>query len=312
MFLILLLKGFLIGIAFIIPGVSGGTMAIYLGVYDKLLYSITHVFKEFKKSIVFLLPLFIGLFLSIVLLAKLLGWLMSLNSVITLSFFIGLLLGGIPSLYEKIKDTHKGISSIISFSVSFIIVLLLLIGKMFNESSVFHTFDFSIGIYLLIFVLGLLSAATMVIPGVSGSALLITLGFYTVIVTDVIGNILDFSMLGYNLQVLIPFGLGAVIGVFLISKAIEIALKKFFVQTYSAIIGFIISSAIVIFFEMADQKSALDFKDQIPVYKEFFSYIQGNLLSVLFGLIAIAVGFFAARKLVKIDRLFAHGQIKNN
>lgn len=311
MFLILLLKGFIIGIAFIIPGVSGGTMAIYLGVYDKLIYSITHIFKEFKKSIVFLFPLFIGLFLSIVLLAKLLGWLISLNSVITLSFFIGLLLGGIPSLYEKIKNSHKGISSIISFSVSFIIVIFLLIGKMFNDTSVFNSFDFSVGIYLLIFVLGLLSASTMIIPGVSGSALLITLGFYTAIVTDVIGNIFDFSLLGYNLQVLIPFGLGAVVGVFLISKGIEISLKKFFVQTYSAIIGFIISSSIVIFFEMADQNSALDFKNQIPVYKDIFSYIQGNIFSVVFGIIAIVVGYFAAQKLVKFDRLFAHAQDKN-
>lgn len=203
MFLILLLKGFLIGIAFIIPGVSGGSLAIYLGVYDKLIYSITHVFKELKKSILFLLPLGIGLFLSIILFAKLLGLLIALNSVITLSFFIGLLLGGIPSLYQKIKDKKKSISSIISFSVSFIIVLLLLFGKLGNISSAIDTFDFNAITYLLIFGLGFISAATMIVPGVSGSALLITLGFYTAIVTNVVGNILDFTQFTYNLKVVI-------------------------------------------------------------------------------------------------------------
>ena len=312
MFLILLLKGFIIGIAFIIPGVSGGTLAIYLGVYDKLIYSITHVFKEFKKSFFFLLPIGIGLFFSIILFAKLLGLLIALNSVITLSFFIGLLLGGIPSLYEKIKDKKKSISSIISFTVSFVIVLLLLIGKLGNVSATIQRFDIQIATYLLIFALGFLSAATMIVPGVSGSALLITLGFYTAIVTNVVGNILDFSQFIYNIQVVIPFGLGAVVGIFLVSKFIEFSMKKFFVQTYSAIIGFILSSAIVIIFEMKDQTSAAIYENQLPVYQNILGYFQNNVLSVIFGILAIVVGFFIAQKLVKIDRLFANGQNKNS
>lgn len=312
MFLILLLKGFLIGIAFIIPGVSGGSLAIYLGVYDKLIYSITHVFKELKKSILFLLPLGIGLFLSIILFAKLLGLLIALNSVITLSFFIGLLLGGIPSLYQKIKDKKKSISSIISFSVSFIIVLLLLFGKLGNISSAIDTFDFNAITYLLIFGLGFISAVTMIVPGVSGSALLITLGFYTAIVTNVVGNILDFTQFTYNLKVVIPFGLGAILGVFIVSKFIEISMKKFFVQTYSAIIGFIFSSAIVIFFEMKDQTSSDIFENQIPVYQNIYSYLQNNIFSIVFAIVAIILGFFIAQKLVMIDRLFKNGQTKNS
>jgi len=310
MFFILLLKGFLIGIAFIIPGLSGGTLAIYLGVYDKLIYSITHIFKDFKKSFMLLLPLLIGLVFSIILLAKLLGWLISLNSMITLSFFVGLLIGGIPSLYDKIKKNKINASSILSFACSFILILLLLIGKIGNLTTPIYSFDFTPWTYLLIIVFGFLSAATMIVPGVSGSALLITLGVYTAIVTDVIGNILDFSLLGYNLRVIIPFGIGAVFGIFLVSKVIEISLRKFFVQTYSAIIGFIMASAIVIFFEMKDQTSAPDFKNQIPIYQQLSSYISANIISVIFAIFAIVIGFFVAQKLVKIDRLFDYDQNK--
>jgi len=306
MFFILLLKGFIIGIAFIIPGVSGGTLAIYLGVYDKLLYAITHLFKEFKKSFLFLLPIFIGLFASIVLLAKLLGLLISLNSVITLSFFIGLLLGGIPSLYDKIKNQKITISSMISFFVAFIVVILLLVGKLGNITTSIDHFEFKFSTYLFILFIGILSAATMVVPGISGSALLITLGVYTAIVTDVVGNIFNFSAIGYNLQVIIPFGIGAVIGIFFISKLIEIALKKYYIQTYCAIIGFIIASAIVIFFEMTDQTSAINFKDQTPIYLHVFDYISANIWSVIFGFLALGTGIFSAFQLVKIDRLFTH------
>ncbi len=311
MFLILLIKGFIIGIAFIIPGVSGGTLAIYLGVYDKLLYAITHIFKEFKKSFLFLLPIFIGLFASIVLLAKLLGWLISFNSVITLAFFIGLLLGGIPSLYQKIKGNRLSIYSILSFVIAFSAVMLLLVGKLYNSSNTIDHFDFKVWTYLFILLIGVLSAATMVVPGISGSALLITLGVYTAIVTDVVGNILDFTVLGYNLQVLIPFGIGAVIGIFLISKFIEVVIKKYVVQTYSAIIGFIIASAIVIVFEMTDQTSAIDFKDQTPIYTNIISYISGNVWSVVIGAIALFIGIFVAFQLVKIDRLFSHDESQN-
>lgn len=306
MFLILLIKGFIIGIAFIIPGVSGGTLAIYLGVYDKLLYAITHIFKEFKKSFLYLLPIFIGLFTSIVLLAKLLGWLISFNSVITLSFFIGLLLGGIPSLYQKIKGQPISIYSILSFIIAFAAVMFLLVGKLGNISTSIDRFDFSLWTYSLIFIVGLLAAATMVVPGISGSALLITLGVYTAIVTDVVGNILDFSVLGYNLQVIIPFGFGAVIGIFLISKLIEIVLKKYVIQTYSAIIGFIVASAIVIIFEMTDQTTAIDFKDQMPIYNNLLGYMSNNIWSIIIGIIALFLGVFVAFQLVKIDRLFTH------
>jgi putative membrane protein len=306
MFFILLLKGFIIGIAFIIPGVSGGTLAIYLGIYDKLLHSISHLFSEFKKSIMFLIPVLMGIIVSIVLLAKLLGWLLDINSFVTLLFFVGLLLGGIPSLHTKIKGQKINLSHIFSFILSFSFVILLLISNLTNNQSETGYFNFTLSVYLLIFLLGLAASATMVVPGVSGSALLITLGFYTAIVTNVIGNIFDFSAIGYNLQVVIPFGLGALVGIFFISRLIEIALRKYASQTYLAIIGFILASVIVMIFEIKDSSTAVSFTDQTPIYLNFGLFIANNLLTFVLGLMTLSLGVFTALKLVGIDRLFSH------
>jgi len=306
MFFILLLKGFIIGIAFIIPGVSGGTLAIYLGVYDQMLHAITHVFKEFKKSFFFLLPILLGVGASVVLLAKLLGWFIDRNSFITLLFFIGLLLGGIPSLLKTIKGKPIKASGFIAFFIAFIIVVGLLIGKLNNNTDSVDYFSLNLWTILLIFTLGMAAAATMVIPGVSGSALLITLGFYTAIVTNVVGNILDFTQFAYNIQVIIPFLLGAVVGIFLISHVLELSLKKFQVQTYMAILGFIIASAIVILFEIKDPQSAVSFTDQTPIFLNLWGYITHNPLTVLIGILALSAGIFGATKLVEIDRLFSH------
>ncbi len=308
MFFILLIKGFIIGIAFIIPGVSGGTLAIYLGVYDKMLHAITHVFKEFKKSFTYLLPILIGLAASIVLLAKLLGWLIDLNSYVTLLFFVGLLIGGTPSLYAKIKGEKITTSGFLAFAAALGVVLLILIGKLVNKTDPVGIFEFSLMTYLLIFALGFVSAATMVIPGVSGSALLITLGFYTAIVTNVVGNILDFSRLAYHMQVIIPFGMGALCGIFLISKAIEISLKKYPVQTYMGIIGFIVGSVIAILFEIKDPASAPLFSDQSPIYLDLWNFLSNNVFSMILGLVSLITGIFLATKLVQIDQLFNHGK----
>jgi len=306
MFFILILKGFIIGIAFIIPGVSGGTLAIYLGVYDRMLHSITHVFKEFKKSVLYLLPLLIGIVSSIVLLAKLLGWLIDRNSFITLLFFVGLLLGGIPSLLKNVKGKPIKTTGFIAFGIAFIVVIGLLIGKIINNVIPVDYFTINFVTVLLIFVLGMAAAATMVIPGVSGSALLITLGFYTAIVTNVVGNIFDFSSFLYNIQVVIPFGLGAVVGIFLISHILEVSLRKYPIQSYMAILGFIVASAIAIIFEIKDPQSAISFTDQTPIYLDLWHYLTQNPLTVVLGLGAFVAGVYGATKLVEIDRLFAH------
>lgn len=293
-FLILALKGFLIGIAFIVPGVSGGTVAIYLGLYDEMIHAIGSIFTEFKKSVRLLIPILLGVGVSVVSLAALLGWLFNLNSFITLMLFIGLILGGIPSLWKKVKKQPLSISVVISFGIAFLLVMVLLIAEKATASAGFEYFDQKWTNFLLIFGLGMISSMTMIVPGISGSALLLALGFYTAIVSNVIGNILDFSQIGYHLFVVIPFALGIAVGIILFSKVIEFLLRKFSSQTYGAIIGFVFASVIVIFLEIRDPATASEFMQQTPIYKQFFTYVTSNWLSIVIGIMMAIAGFLFA------------------
>ncbi|MFA7076141.1 MAG: DUF368 domain-containing protein, partial [Candidatus Izemoplasmatales bacterium] len=191
MFFILLLKGFLIGIAFIIPGVSGGTLAIYLGVYQKLLNSISSIFKDFKNSIKFLFPLFLGVAISVVLLAKLFSILLNWNSFVVLFFFIGLIAGGIKYIYNKALIKKYSLSIILSFAISFVVLLSIIIIEKTTTISGINYFSFDLLTYLLLIALGAIASITMIVPGISGSAVLLVLGFYTAIVSNVVGNILN-------------------------------------------------------------------------------------------------------------------------
>ncbi|MBN2541061.1 MAG: DUF368 domain-containing protein [Bacilli bacterium] len=299
--LILVAKGFIIGIAFVIPGVSGGTLAIYLGVYKKLLHSIGNIFKEFKQSLMFLGPLFLGIGISIVALAKLFGLLLEWNSFIVIGFFIGLILGGIKQIYTETEGGKPNVASILSFAFAFsLIILLIIFGKVRTTTAV-ETIDISVGNLILVFFLGMVASATMIVPGISGSALLIVLGFYTAIVSNVVGNILDFGNLLYNLEIIIPFALGAAVGIILISRLIEYVLKHYKVQTYYAILGFIIASIIAMFFEIRDPATAADFTNQTPIYSNVFGYIGSNWWVLLAGAIAVIVGFVASKQLSKIE-----------
>lgn len=301
MFLILLLKGFIIGIAFIIPGVSGGTLAIYLGIYDKLLHAIGNVIKEFKKSISFLFPVFLGIGISIVGLAWVLGFFIEKNSFITLCFFIGLIIGGIPNLYKEVSTKKPDAFSVISFVIAFALVVFLMIFKLQYNQNAISAFDVNVINVFLLFLLGVVASTTMIIPGISGSALLMVLGFYTAIVTNVIGNVLDFSNLSYHLYVIIPFGIGAAVGLVLFSKVIEYCLRKYKFQTYFAILGFIVASIIVIFFEIRDPGSAQLFEEQTPIYRDFFQFAGSHILSIVLGAVSLVAGLFITRFLVKLE-----------
>lgn len=277
-----ILKGMVIGIANVIPGVSGGTMAVSMGIYDKLIHSVTHLISEFKKSIKFLIPIGIGMLLGIVLLSKLIGLMFDYFPIQTNLLFIGLILGGLPAIYGKVKGQSIRIPHIVSFLVFFVIVVgMAAIGEVDKAGSIL-TFNLTNCIILVL--IGIIAAATMVIPGVSGSMVLMLLGYYNSII-DTINNVVD-SLLTMNVNgiiqgvlVLIPFGIGVVVGIFAIAKLVEIIFKKFPLIAYWAIIGLIVASPFAI------------------VLVNDFSGI--NVVSVLTGIVALAAGVFVALKLGK-------------
>lgn len=240
-YIVLIIKGFFLGVANIIPGVSGGTLAITLGIYEDLIGAISHFFTNIKKNIKFLLPLGIGMVASILLLSKVISFCLDRFPFPTTLFFIGLIVGGIPLLTKKIKGKKFKLSNIALFLLTFGIVMLM---TFLNEgNNVVNISNINFIQCLLLFLVGMVAAATMVIPGISGSFVLMLLGYYKPIV-GTISNLTNFSNLGHNLLVLVPFGLGILVGIVLIAKLIEFLFNKYEVPTYHAILGFIVASVI--------------------------------------------------------------------
>lgn len=120
-----ILKGMLIGVANAIPGVSGGTMMVSMGIYDDIIYCVTHLFSQLKKSLKILSPYIIGMAVGIVGFAYIIGFLLEHYGFQTKMAFIGLILGGLPLLLGKVKGKKKGISHVIVFLVFFLSIILM-------------------------------------------------------------------------------------------------------------------------------------------------------------------------------------------
>lgn len=231
-----LLKGIIIGAGMILPGVSGGVLAVILGIYDKLIFSFNNLLKNKKENAMFLLPIIIGLIIGVIIFGKILVFVFEEYKVLCSFVFIGLILGSLPSLVKTTKKNGKIYINILL--MSFILSLLLFVlGK--------SNFDFNIEnstglvFYFKMFFTGILFISGKVIPGISSSFLLMLIGMY-----DYVLNIISNPLLLFGSKALdfIPFILGVVFGLIILIKLIHIALKKWYNITYSIIIGFVIGS----------------------------------------------------------------------
>ena len=254
-YLWLIIKGMLIGIANIIPGVSGGTMAISLGVYDDLIFSISNIAKDWKKSIRILLPILIGLAGGIVAFSYLIELLLKQYTLPTALAFIGLILGGIPILWLSLKEALQLKNTSITFKHIFVFLFafMLVAGMALIKESdaTLVAFDLTLSNVILLFFIGIIASGTMVIPGVSGSLVLMVLGFYYNILNTVTNfatalRTLDMNGLLHGVALLLPFGIGVLLGIFFISKLISYLFESRPVMTYSAILGLVLASPVAI------------------------------------------------------------------
>lgn len=263
-FLVDLIKGVFVGIANVIPGVSGGTMAVSFGIYDKLLNAISSLLKSFKKSFFTLLPIILGMAIGIVGFTYIIPWLLANFPFATSCAFTGLIIGGIPAILRSLKDgwqSEEKKSLLVNILV-FLILLAVAMAMVFlngdSESGIALTA--SAGMIVKIFFMGVIASATMVIPGVSGSLVLMILGYYF----GVINSVKQFveALRALNLQgmlnqlfILIPFAIGCVLGIFFISKLISYLLKHFVSATFSGIFALVASSPISIFYKVNQEYS---------------------------------------------------------
>ena len=233
-----LLAGACIGVAFIIPGFSGGSVAAILGVYEKMINAIANIFKEMKKSIITLLPIGIGLVLGAAALLFPLEFMLTRFPLPTVSVFVGLALGGLPTMRGKLPG---GLRRLEMYSFSIALVLAALLSFIPTGADV-DLFGLSFGGYVLLFVVGIIGASALVVPGISGSMLFLILGYYNPIITLITKHLFRFDNLGRCVLVLGSCGFGIVVGFFLISILMKHLIGKHPRDTYAAIIGFIIGS----------------------------------------------------------------------
>jgi len=273
--ILLILKGMIIGLANVIPGVSGGTLMITLGIYEQVIDTISHFFTNFKKNLKFIIPLGIGVILSLLLFSKIIGLSLEKFPFATTLFFLGLIIGGMPLIIKnmkKNKDSKKISNYIIAF-LAFAFIILFAFLKTGNEVNLNNLSPIG---YLILFLVGILASATMVIPGISGSFVLMLVGYYQPIINTV-RSITDFSLIGHNIIILGIFGIGVLIGIVLVSKLIELLLKKFETKTYYAVFGFVLASC-------------------IAIIKPLITY-DISIIEILVGIILFFLGVFSAYKI---------------
>ena len=240
-------KGVVIGVANIIPGVSGGTMMVSMGVYDTMIGCITGLFKHFWKSVKTLLPYILGALVGIVALASVLTYLFENFPLPTSTAFIGLILGGLSPLLKRIDMKKTNMLSVLLFLVFLALIIVMAVMHPSEGTAV----DFSIVQAALLLVIGIIASATMIIPGVSGSMVLMLLGYYRTVI-DAVSGLKDalfagnFAAASDPLLVLLPFAVGIVIGIYSVAKLIEYLLKRHTVHTYSAILGLVVASPVAV------------------------------------------------------------------
>ncbi len=275
--LINILKGAAIGIGMIIPGVSGGTIAVLLNIYEDMISAISNLKKEFKKSFFFLLPILIGMVLAFAAMYFPLKLSLQHFPLQTITLFVGLMIGSLPKLCKDAAS--NGFEKKFDI-ISFIIPLIIVIGICFipNMGVVSLGNDMVWYSYILLFIMGILASCALVIPGISGSMLLLIFGYYEPLL-NTISALKDTPL--HALLVLVVFAIGLVIGFFTISKIMNFLLTKHRRVTYWAIVGFVFGSIPAIYI-------SYDFTDVDLAWYTF-------LTAAIIGIIGIIGSFFLIR-----------------
>ena len=240
------LRGAVIGVSNIIPGVSGGTMAVSMGIYDRVIYAVNNLFKQFRKSFREILPILIGVLIGLFAFAALIGTLLGTKSdeipitrLPTNFAFIGLVLGGLPAIYKRVSMKNARMPGVVLFLFFLALVVVL---PLLNPPEA-RTADHSIGTILLMIPLGAIASSAMVIPGISGSMILMLLGYYNPVINamnDLRGG--DWS----SLAILLPYVIGLLVGIVFIAKLMNYLLRQHAALTFCAIFGLVIGSPVVL------------------------------------------------------------------
>ena len=237
------INGIVFGAALIVPGASGGTFAIILGFYEQLIEAVNHFTKDFRHHAKFLFPFGIGIVFGIVVFASIVQFLLNHHSFPTMMFFVGLIAGVIPSMYIRAGGKPKLIE--LPLIIIPIIILVLIAHLSGGINAPVYT-EINVPFMIFIFVIGVIAAASLLIPGLSGSFILLIAGIYP-LATHAVSSLR--LVLGGNLDVLpniimilAPLGIGVIIGILVMARVLEKLLKRYNRAVFLIVIGLMIGS----------------------------------------------------------------------
>lgn len=248
------LAGIAIGFGSAVPGVSGGTIAVIFGVFNKIIWAVSNIFKHFKEAFIILLPTLIGLVIGFVptfiLMDKALyGFVFGV-----ICIFAGFIIGSIPGIKDEVKDVKPTRKHYLFLIVSALIAVGLGVGSVIAKADVSEYFyQTPVWFYFVLIPVGFVASVALVVPGISGAMLLLLLGFYAPLVKYVKGTLElclngNWSNIGHLLGIVGCLFVGILIGFFLISKLMHYLLSKYHDYTFYSIIGFVIGSVPALFF----------------------------------------------------------------
>ena len=249
-----LLSGMAIGFGSAVPGVSGGTIAVILGIYEKIIWAVSHLFKHFKEAFRVLLPTLLGIALALVPTIYLMD--KALNGLLfaVICVFAGFIIGSIPGIKDEVKDVKPTYKHIICLVIAGLIAIGLGVGSVLAKTDVSSYFYAApVWFYFVLIPVGFIASVALVVPGLSGGMILLLIGFYTPFIevtTDTVKNCLsgDWSGFGSLVAMFGCFLVGILLGFYFISKLMHFLLAKYHDLTFYAIIGFVLGSVIVLFY----------------------------------------------------------------
>lgn len=284
-FLYDILRGVGIGIAFIIPGFSGGSVAAILGVYERLVGAVADIFKHFKTSVLTLLPILIGMLIGIAALIFPIQWGLHHYPIPTVTLFVGLAIGGIPSVTEKMKGAKFSWQYALALFIPLLAAAALCFLPLAGEVDLF---SLNAGGYLLLILIGIVGSCALVIPGISGSMLLLIFGYYNPIVELITKNLLHGLNVGISFAVLACLAVGLVVGFFAISVIMRTLLKKCPRGTYFSILGFIVGSIPAVYVSTVREANSFE---TAATLSALYSSPWYWVVSVVFLLLGFALSF---------------------
>ncbi|HAR3998907.1 TPA: DUF368 domain-containing protein [Staphylococcus aureus] len=240
-----ILKGFAMGTSDLVPGVSGGTIALLLGIYNQFIASISGIFsRRFWPSFTFLIPIIIGMLLAMGSLSNLFNYLLSQHHIPTMFFFGVLIIGIVPYLLKisnyKTSFTTKHYMMVIAGIAILIVITLMNNG----DKHAGETLTLSTSLIIKYFIAGMCASSAMLLPGISGSFMLLVFGVYGTVMLA-ISEVVKLNFAG--LPILLAVGFGVLAGFIISSKIIQYFLTHHKLMTFALIIGFVVGSLFAVF-----------------------------------------------------------------